>query len=222
MKQLYALISRDMRLMFARGADGFSAVFFFLLVCAMFPFALPADPALLQNAAPAVIWVCALLCGLLAQETIWQRDFEDGTFSYLLLSRVPAMAVVCAKTITHFLVAGALPAFAALVAAVMLQVPVAALGVLLLSLLMGGLHMSLLGGFGATLTLGARKPAMLTVLLVLPLYIPMLICGALALQAALLGESAQPYLLLQLAALLIALPVTLVASSMLLQAHVRT
>jgi heme exporter protein B len=48
--------------------------------------------------------------------------------------------------------------------------------------------LSLIGAFGATLTLGIKRGGLLLSLLVLPLYVPTLIFGAQAVQSASLGQ----------------------------------
>lgn len=206
MSVIAALLARDFRLCVARGADAFVAVFFFVLVCALFPFALGAEASVLRAAAAGIIWIAALLAALLTLEAVWHRDEEDGTLDLLLLSGVAPLRLVAAKVMSHLLVAGLPLVLGGAVAALMLQLTGAALLVLLPSLAMGAVYMALLGALGAALTLGARRPGLLMVILVLPLYLPMLIAGLMAAQAALAGMAAKPYLLLQAALMLAALP----------------
>ncbi|MGH8800870.1 MAG: heme exporter protein CcmB, partial [Casimicrobiaceae bacterium] len=81
----------------------------------------------------------------------------------------------------------------------------AALALLAVSLLLGTPILSLLGAIGAALTLGARGGGSLLALLVLPLYAPVLIFGAGAVDAVRVGLSAAPQLSLLAAGLLLAL-----------------
>src|SRR5690606_13630938 len=63
-----------------------------------------------------------------------------------------------------------------------------------------------IGAVGAALTAGARRGGVLLTLLVLPLYIPVLIFGAGAVQSAVAGPGARAHSLVLAAALLTALP----------------
>lgn len=76
-----------------------------------------------------------------------------------------------------------------------------ALMVLIAALLLGTPVLSLIGSIGAALTLGVRGGGVLLALLILPLYIPVLIFGAGAVEAQVSGLSAEGHLSL-LAALL--------------------
>ena len=69
-----------------------------------------------------------------------------------------------------------------------------ALGVLMISLLLGTPILSLIGAIGAALTLGVRGGGVLLSLLVLPLYIPALIFGAGAVEADVAGLGAGGHL----------------------------
>lgn len=199
-----ALIRRDLRLSLFRSSEGMTTLFFFVVTASLFPFALGGEPALVQRAATGILWVTAVLASLLSLEALYHRDDEDGTFDLLLLSPATAFGIALTKMLTHWIVSGLTLVMAGIVVSQMLLMPAASLLVLILSLLLGTLYMSLLGGMGAILTLGTKRPGLLLALLVLPLYIPMLILGVAAMEAV----SAKPYLLLQLALVLAALPLT--------------
>lgn len=202
MKPYLALIARDIRLGFLRGTAGLTTLFFFIVTASLFAIALGGAPELLKRAAAGVIWVCAILAALLSLESVFHRDAEDGTFDLLLLSPLSPFGVAGAKMAAHWLVSGLPLVLAAALVAQMLFVPAALLCTLMASLLLGTLYMSLIGGMGAILTFGARRPGLLLTLLILPLYVPMLILGTLALDA----PSATPYLFLQGALTMALLP----------------
>ncbi len=222
MSPLFALVARDVRLTFGRGSEGLVTVFFFILVVSVFALALGGEQALIARAAAGVIWTAAVLSALLTLESVYHRDYADGTLDLLLLSPLPAWQVVAAKMISHWVLGGALLLPAALIAAPMLFVPLSAVPVLLLSLLVGTLYLSLLGGLGAALTLGSRRPGLLLVVIVLPLYTPMLLLGGMASAAAIADMAARPYLLLQGALLLLALPLVPVAAAASLTMNMRS
>ncbi|HCS23039.1 MAG TPA: heme exporter protein CcmB [Alphaproteobacteria bacterium] len=222
MSALVALVARDMRLTLGRGSEGLVTLFFFLMVVMVFALALGGDAALIGRAAAGIIWTAAVLSALLTLESVYHRDYADGTLDLLLLSPLSAWQIVAAKMLSHWILGGLLLLPAALVAAPMLFVPFAALPVLLLSLLMGTLYLSLLGGLGAALTLGSRRPGLLLVVIVLPLYTPMLLLGGMAASAAMMAMPVKAYLLLQAALLLLALPLAPAAAAASLTTNMRS
>lgn len=219
---VFAMIARDMRLTMGRGSEGLVTAFFFVLVISVFALALGGDAALIGRAAAGVIWTAAVLSALLTVESVYHRDYADGTLDLLLLSPLPAWQVVAGKMISHWILGGVLLLPAAAVAAPMLFMPLSALPVLLLSLLLGTLYLSLLAGLGAALTLGSRRPGLLLVVIVLPLYTPMLLLGGMAVSSAVVDMAASPYLLLQGALLLLALPLAPVAAAASLTMNMRS
>lgn len=218
MRPYLALLRRDFRLCLGHGAEGLTALFFFVVTASLFPFALGGDPVVLQHAGPGIIWVSAVLASLLSLETLYHRDDEDGTFDLLLLSPVSPLGIILTKMLTHWIVSGLTLVVMSVAVAQLLFIPAKTLAILLPSLLVGTLYMSLLGGMGAVLTFGARRPGLLLTLLVLPLYIPMLILGVMANDAV----YAKPFLLLQLALVIAALPLTSWAAAAFLRMNWRS
>jgi heme exporter protein B len=133
---------------------------------------------------------------------LFAADFADGTLEQMLLSRTPLGLIVAGKVAAHWLASGLPLVLIGPVLALQFDLNQSALGVLALSLLIGTPVLSLIGAIGAALTLGLRGGGVLLALLVLPLYAPVLIIGAGALDAAAAGLSALPHLLL-LGALLV-------------------
>jgi heme exporter protein B len=140
----------------------------------------------------------------------------------LLASGVSPLAMMTVKISVHWILAGFLLCLAAIPAAVMLALPIDILPCLILSLVLGTLYMSLLSCLAAALTLGSRRPALLHAVLVLPLFTPMLILGALVAESALAGMPVRPYLLLQTALLLPALPLAPLAAAAFLKTSLRS
>ncbi len=222
MAALLALVARDLRLTLGRGSEGLVTLFFFLMVVTVFALAMGGDAALIGRAGAGIIWTAAVLSALLTLESVYHRDYADGTLDLLLLSPLPAWQIVAAKMLSHWILGGFLLLPAVLVAAPMLFMPFGALPVLLLSLLMGTLYLSLLGGLGAALTLGSRRPGLLLVVIVLPLYTPMLLLGGMAVSAAMMAMPVKAYLLLQAALLLLASPLVPVAAAASLTTNMRS
>lgn len=200
------MLLRDLRLAFRQGMDAFMAVTFFVIAGALFPLGVGPEPGALARIAGGVIWVNALLAVLLSLDRLFQQDFEDGALDLLVLSPVPLEVAVIAKTAAHWLTTG-LPLIAASpLLAVLLNLPASGYPVLLAAMALGTPSLSLIGAIGAALSLGARRGGVLMSLLVLPLYIPVLIFGVAAVDAATMGLSAQPHLMFLGAILAAALP----------------
>ncbi|MBP2296629.1 heme exporter protein CcmB [Azospirillum rugosum] len=213
MTRFLRLVGRDLHLALRQGSDASIAVMFFVLCVVLFPFGVGPEPNILARIAAGVIWVAALLASLLSLERLFQNDYEDGSLELLSLSTLPMEAVVLAKTLAHWLVTGVPLIVAAPLLAVLLNMNAEGFGILVLTLLVGTPILSLIGSIGAALTLGARRGGVLLSLLILPLYIPVLIFGAGAIDAALNGLTPRPHLLLLGSLLAGALPLAPWASA---------
>jgi len=185
-----ALIRRDFRLAYRRRGEVATPVIFFVIVTALFPLALNPEPALLRSIAPGVIWVAALLAGLLGQDSLFKNDYEDGSLEQTLLSPAPLEWMVLLRVFTHWLVTGLPLVILSPLMGMLLNFPADSMGVLMLSLLLGTPILSFLGAVGAALTVGLRRSGMLLPILVLPLAVPVLVFGAAAAGRAVAGEPA--------------------------------
>ena len=206
MKRLLAVINRDLYLAVRQGGATFLALVFFLLTVTLFPLGIGPEPAILARVAPGVLWVAALLAAMLSLDRLFQADFEDGSLEQLVLSGLPLGGIVLAKIIAHWLTTGLPLLLAAPVLAVLLNMNDEGFAALLLTMLIGTPALSLIGAIGAALTLTVRRGGVLLSLLVLPLYIPVLIFGVSAIDAAVHGLNAKPHVLLLAALTLASLP----------------
>lgn len=195
------LVRRDLLLAMRRRADLFSHLGFFVLVCALFPFAVGTAPRLLRDMGPGVVWVAALLASTLALGSLFAQDHADGTLEQMLLSPEPLVVIVAAKICAHWLVTGLPVVLLTPLLALQFGLEDSVLVALAASLLIGTPVLSTIGAIGAALTLGVRGGGVLLALLVLPLYVPVLIFGA---GASVNGASAAGAHLLLLAGLLAA------------------
>jgi heme exporter protein B len=191
-----AIVARDLRLSLRRGADSLQPLIFFLLALALFPLGVGPAPEVLERIGVGVIWVLALLAVMLSLDRIWQADAEDGSLELLALCPLPLELVALAKALAHWLITGLILTIASPLLAILMQLPAEALGPLALALLLGTPSLTLIGGIGAALTIGARRGGALLALLVLPLYIPVLIFGVSAVEGAVMGLSGRPQLLI--------------------------
>jgi len=210
---LYWIIKRDLLTALRRRTDIFVTLVFFLIVVSLFPLGIGPESETLQLIAPGVVWVGALLASMLALEQLFSADHRDGTLEQMLLTPQPLSILVIGKVIAHLLITG-LPLFIiAPILGLQYNMPAESLGVLMLTLLIGTPTLSLLGAIGAALTLGLRSGGVLVALLVLPLYIPVLIFGAGAVEATTSGLGGDAHLSMLGAILLIALISTPIATS---------
>lgn len=208
MNGFLAILQRDLRLALRQGADSVMVVAFFIVTTTLFPFGVGPEANILARIASGVIWVSALLAAMLSLERVFQTDYEDGTLELLTLSPVSLELLVLGKVLAHWLTTGLPLIIAAPLMAVMLNMDQDGFITLITAMLLGTPALSLIGAIGAALILGARRGGVLVSLLVLPLYIPVLIFGAGAVEAALLGISATAQLQIMAAILLLALAAT--------------
>lgn len=194
LKIVLAVIARDWQLALRRQADIVAMLFFFIIVVSLFPLGIGPEQALLRKLAPGVLWVAALLATMLSLPRLFADDYRDGTLEQLALTPQPLGLVVFAKVIAHWLVSGLPLALLAPILGIQFDLSLDALSVLTLSLLLGTPALSGIGAIGAALTLGVRGGGVLLSLLILPLYIPVLIFGAGAVDATVTGLGAEAHL----------------------------
>jgi heme exporter protein B len=181
------LLKRDLVLAYRRRAELANPLLFFILITALFPLGLGSNKPILQAVGPGVIWVAALLAALLSLDGMFRSDFEDGSLEQLMLSSHPVSLLVVAKISAHWLVTGLPLVIVAPLLGVLLALPGDAIGVLVVTLLLGTPILSLIGAVGVALTVGLRRGGIILSLLVLPLYVPVLIFASDAVSTAASG-----------------------------------
>ena len=190
------IVWRDLILAWRRRADALSTLFFFVIVVSLFPLGVGPETELLKSIAPGVVWVAALLASMLSLGRLFANDYQDGTLEQLLLTPQPLYLVVLGKVAAQW-VTSELPlvCIAPLLGA-QFGLSNEALLILVVSLVLGTPVLSLMGSIGAALTLGLRSSSVLISILVLPLYIPVLIFGAGAVEANIIGQGSASHLYL--------------------------
>jgi heme exporter protein B len=202
------VIRRDLLLAMRQKSDVLNTLFFFVVVVTMVPLGIGPEPALLRDIAAGVVWVAALLAAILSLPRLFANDYTDGTLEQMLLSAEPLSLIVLGKAAAHWLTTGLPLTVMAIAFGVVFDLDMTATLVLVVSLALGTPVLSLIGSIGAALTLGLRGGGVLTSLLVLPLYIPVLIFGAGAVGAAASGLDVTAYFLLLGAFVLFAVVLT--------------
>ncbi len=175
---MIALLLRDLRLAIRAGGGFGLGLAFFLIVVTLVPFGVGPEGGVLARIAPGILWVGALLACLLSLDRIFALDFEDGSLDLLATAPIPLEGVVTIKAVAHWLTTGLPLVLAAPAFGVLLHLEGSANFWLVLSLALGTPALSVLGAFGAALTVGLKRGGLLLSLLVLPLYVPTLIFGA--------------------------------------------
>ncbi|WP_439155741.1 heme exporter protein CcmB [Yoonia sp.] len=175
---MIALLLRDLRLAVRAGGGFGLGLAFFLIVVVLVPFGVGPDTTLLTAIAPGILWVASLLAALLSLDRIFALDFEDGSLTLLATSPLPFEGAALMKALAHWITTGLPLTVAAPALGFLLSLAPEAYVYLLLSLLLGTPALSMIGTFGAALTVGLRRGGLLLSLLVLPLYVPTLIFGA--------------------------------------------
>jgi len=189
-----AVLRRELQVALRRKGDVLNVLVFFVVVASLFPLGVGPEPNQLRAMAAGVVWIAALLAALLSLPRLFAADHVDGTLEQMLVAPQPLAMIVLAKIAAHWLTKGLRLAIAAPLIGLQYDLPADALAILLASLLIGTPVLSLLGAAGAALTLGVRGGGALLGLLVLPLFVPVLVFGAGAVTASLIGINPSAHL----------------------------
>ena len=213
MNPFLALVKRDLILGLRRKSQIYQPLVFQLLVVTLFPLGLGSGAKTLTLIAPAVIWILALLASLLTLDQIFKNDYDDGSVEAYTLTAYPLSLSVLAKVLAHWLLSGLPLVLFSPVIGVLLHLPTASYGVLVLSLFIGTPIFSLMGSIGSALTMSLKHGGLLLTILVMPLLTPVLIFGASAVVESSLGNSATKPLLLLTSLLVLSISLIPFASS---------
>ena len=214
LRVFWCILTRDLTLALRRRTDVLTTLFFFVIVVSLFPLGVGTEHQVLRILGPGVVCVAALLASMLALERLFAADYEDGTLEQMLLTAQPLALLVLAKIAAHWLLTGLPLVLIAPLVGMQYHLSETAIGVMMFSLLLGTPILSLIGAIGAALTLGLRGGGILLSLLILPLYIPVLVYGAGAVEVSTIDlADIGPYLSLLGAFLVVALIFAPVASA---------
>ena len=202
---MLAVLKREIALGLRQKGEVLTPLMFFMVIASLFPLGVGAESNLLLRMAPGVLWVSALLAAMLSLQRMFATDYADGSLEQMVLSPTPLALLVLSKAMAHFLLSGLPLVLMAPVLGLQFGLDGRALGILMVSLLLGTPSLSLIGSIGAALTLGVRGAGVLLSLLILPLYIPILIFGAGAVEADAAGLGIGGHLSLLAAMLVLSL-----------------
>lgn len=204
---LGCIVRRDLALALRRKGDAANTLVFFVIVVSLFPLGVGPERTLLQTMAPGILWVAALLAAMLSLGRLFEPDYADGTLEQMALSVEPLSVLMIGKVIAHWLLTGLPLTLLSPVLALQFDLHADSIAVLCGGLLIGTAALSFVGAVGAALTLGLRGGGVLSALLVLPLFIPVLIFGSGAVAAVESGLGAASHLQLLGAFLLVSMAI---------------
>jgi len=200
-----AVLRRDLLLALRRRSELMFPLIFIMLTVSLFPLGIGPGSELLARVAPGVIWIAALLATVIALDSLFRSDYEDGSLEQFIVSGQSLPLLVVAKILAHWLQAGLPVVLLSPLLALWLNLDTQAWWVLMATLALGTPILSLIGAIATGLTLGLRRGGQLLALLVFPLYVPVLIIATAAITAVLDGLPYLPFLGLLLAGLVISL-----------------
>lgn len=187
MMMFFPILRRELKIAMRKKVEILNPLWFFLIVITLFPLVINPSPALLGKIATGVVWVAVVLSALLSFERLFRDDFLDGSLEQLVLLPQPLFFTALAKVLAHWLLTGLPLILLSPISALLLSLEPAVWWALVLTLFLGTPVLSCLGAIGVALVVGLRKGGVLLSLLVLPLFIPVLIFSASALESASLG-----------------------------------
>jgi heme exporter protein B len=218
---MIALLLRDLKLAVRAGGGFGLGLAFFLILVVLVPFGVGPESALLAKIAPGILWVGALLACLLSLDRIFALDWEDGSLDLLAVSPMPLESVSISKACAHWLTTGLPLTIAAPFLGILLNLPAEGFLWVTLSLALGTPALSVIGTFGAALTVGIKRGGLLLSLLVLPLYVPTLIFGAEVARRGAEGFAVQAPLLILTAITLATIALLPFVSALVLKVNLR-
>lgn len=202
-----AVINHDLRLRWRQRADVLQSSLTCVLLVVLSALSFADDSRRLADAAPAILWLCVLIAGALPLGTMFRADWQDGSLEQWLLSPIPLAWLVLIRVGIEW----STTQLSLLVSTVLLtqfvHLPHPLLGPLMLSLALGTPLLCLLGAMVAALTVALKRAGSLSVLLSLPLYVPVLVFGVGSITATRQGLDGSGALLLLAAGLCIGLVV---------------
>jgi heme exporter protein B len=178
------ILQRDLKLAIRNRREMANPLVFFVIVVSLFPLGVSPDQELLSEIAPGIIWVTALLATLMSMDSMFRSDYEDGSLEQLLLLPGSKVLLIGAKILAHWLSVGVPLIIIAPVMSLLLYMPVETIPSLIITLIISTPILSLLGSLGVALTLSLKSGGILSSLLILPFYIPVLIFSTMAIAAA--------------------------------------
>ena len=178
MNQFYSIITKEITLVARSGYELFFPILYLFIIIIFFNISISyAGKNIILELIPLMIWIACLLICVLNIESIFKDDYDDGSLEIFVIHNKNLEIDILAKIFSHWLLSNFPVVLIAPFLSLLLGLDYDTSIVLFLSLLIGTPTMSLLGSIAAALTISLKKNKILTSIVVLPLYIPILIFG---------------------------------------------
>lgn len=201
------LIKKELIVYFRNLNNIFLPLIFFFLIISIFPLVLGPDKLLFDSIIPGMIWITAILTTLLSSNNFFRDDYSNGVIEMYLTSNKAVELILFLRIIACWLFT-CLPIilFMPLVS-ILFDIPFENSFVILITLLIGTPILISIGIFGSALTLGLAKNNILTPIIVIPFYIPVLIFSASAIDSVSSGLPYDMQISILIALLFLILPI---------------
>ena len=183
-RAIIGVFRRDLLVAMRHPTDILSGLVFFVMIISLLPLAIGPSGDTLSKIAPQMIWVAVMLATMPQMDRFYTQDAGDGVLEQFLISSAPLPLLIFAKVLAGWLAVGIPLILATPLMALMLGLAAEILPILLASVTLGSFCLMLIGALASAFTLGSRRSAILTAILVLPFAIPVLIFGAAAISDA--------------------------------------
>ncbi|WP_019223186.1 heme exporter protein CcmB [Bartonella rattaustraliani] len=174
-----ALFWRDLKLTFTPQVSSLTGLLFFIAVVMITSITLGPDPKVLAQIGPGILWLGALLAGLLNMSKLFQTDHDDGSLDQFILSgqRQSFTLIILTKCLAHW-VGTILPLILATpILAFMLHLETTITFTTILTLFCGTPAIIFVGAIGAALATSLLHSTLLIFIIILPWIIPIIIFG---------------------------------------------
>ena len=217
MRKFLEIMKRDIKLSWRHGGDGLISLAFFIIAASLFPLGIGPEVKILSKISIGVIWIVTLLSILLSLDKLFYSDHEDGSLELMLTSPISTESLVAAKCLANWIVSCLPIILLSPLMASMLYLHTSEIVILMITLFIATPLLVMIGAVGSSLTIGTRLRSVLTAILVLPLYTPVLIFGTSAVEATVTGMTPNSHIIILFALLLGMGPLLIIISAMILR-----
>ena len=197
--------------------DVISIISFMILIVTLFVLGIGPFEEKLKLVSNAIFWIGLILAIIPSLEKTLQRDYDNGWLDQTITSPLPLEFILLSKSIAYWLIIIvplliSLPFFV-----ILLNISFKLIPWLFISIIIGGLSISLIGIIGSALTLGAKRGNILLPILIIPFIIPILIFGIGISETIIINESPRGNLFLLIGFTLIYLVMSPFISALLIR-----
>ena len=212
-----SLIKREFLINFRSLIDVISIISFMILIVTLFVLGIGPFEEKLNLVSNAIFWIGLILAIIPSLERTLQKDYDNGWLDQTITSPLPLEFILLSKSIAYWLIVIvplliSLPFFV-----ILLNISFKLIPWLFISIIIGGLSISLIGIIGSALTLGAKRGNILLPILIIPFIIPILIFGIGISETIIINESPRGNLFLLIGFTLIYLVISPFISALLIR-----